>query len=176
MLAGSGYGCCRSVGDYRVVAARVCAEPHSTFHPLQRELCVAASMSLSSATFSGRQGLALAHPRALPPLRTPSTRVVCQAGKSPNGSNSERLREIIAVPAVAAIAAALMAGAVVPEAAWAARSGGRMGGSSFRAPRMAPGGGGGGYDFTSRYSSQTSICRNSNQGNCKATCATLQRK
>jgi len=108
-------------------------------------------MSLSAGTFSGQKSALLARPRALPPLQGKAPRVSCRAEKSPDGNGGERLREAIAAPMVAALAAAMLTGAVVPEKAWAARSGGRMGGSSFRSMPRA-GGGGGRYSGYGGYS------------------------
>ncbi|CAD7700920.1 unnamed protein product [Ostreobium quekettii] len=107
-------------------------------------------MSLSAATFSGRSPMA-APLRALPPLRARPSRLACRAEKSNKGDSGERLRDALAGPVVAAVAAAMLTGAMVPEEAWAARSGGRMGGSSFRAMPRA-GGGGGRYSGYGGYS------------------------
>lgn len=64
----------------------------------------------------------------------------------PEENDSRSFLEKISVPVVAVMACALLSGAVIPEEALAARSGGRIGGSSFRsrAPAMPRGGGGGG--------------------------------
>ena len=61
-----------------------------------------------------------------------------------SGQNSQDERPLaarLAVPVAATLAASLLLGAALPEDALAARSGGRVGGSSFRSsapPRSAP--------------------------------------
>lgn len=79
------------------------------------------------------------------PLASPSrTRIVLAAhrnGQKPEADAREQggVREKLAGPALGMILAAVLSGAVVPEEAMAARSGGRVGGSAFRsAPRAAP--------------------------------------
>lgn len=68
------------------------------------------------------------------------------ASFKPDDSNDDKSFEIvrqISAPVATLLVCALVSGAVIPEEALAARSGGRMGGSSFRsrAPSMPRGGG-----------------------------------
>ncbi|KAK9845976.1 hypothetical protein WJX81_007381 [Elliptochloris bilobata] len=80
--------------------------------------------------------------------RAPFT--VCSAAKRTEDDRS--IASKLAVPFTGALAAAMLLGAAVPQDALAARSGGRVGGSSFRssapsrsmAPQSGGGGGGGG--------------------------------
>jgi uncharacterized membrane protein len=65
--------------------------------------------------------------------RRATLRVLCQSQ-----SNDDKFRQAIAMPIASMVAAALIAGAVVPEQALAARSSGRAGGSSgFSARKSA---------------------------------------
>ncbi|GMH39700.1 hypothetical protein BSKO_07598 [Bryopsis sp. KO-2023] len=81
----------------------------------------------------------------LTPLRPAARRSLVApraAWKQDDGSNSSderrKLHELMAAPMAAAVAAALISGSVLPEEAFAARSGGRVGGSAFRsAPRQS---------------------------------------
>ncbi|DBA81168.1 hypothetical protein WJX79_010556 [Trebouxia sp. C0005] len=71
---------------------------------------------------------------------------VCNAQR-PQREQAVSALKPFALPLTAAVAAALLLSAGTPDAALAARSGGRVGGSSFRSARPAPaprGGGGGG--------------------------------
>jgi len=58
--------------------------------------------------------------------------------KAINGQNFGDVLQSVKAPLAALCAAALLTGAIVPEEALAARSGGRVGGSSFSARRSAP--------------------------------------
>ena len=66
------------------------------------------------------------------------------SGSSDEETDEPSLMQKISIPTAALVVCALLSGAVIPEEAFAARSGGRMGGSSFRsrAPSMPRGGGG----------------------------------
>ena len=68
------------------------------------------------------------------------------SGPSDEETDKPSLMQKLAGPTAALVVCALISGAVIPDEAFAARSGGRMGGSSFRsrAPSMPRGGGGGG--------------------------------
>ncbi len=69
------------------------------------------------------------HPATSLPFMLPARRqVVCQAVRKPQVDEiTQRAPAVIA----SLVAAALLSGAIVPEEALAARSGGRVGGSSF---------------------------------------------
>ena len=62
---------------------------------------------------------------------------VCNAQR-PQREQAESALKPFALPLTAAVAAALLLSAGSPDAALAARSGGRVGGSSFRSARPAP--------------------------------------
>lgn len=68
---------------------------------------------------------------------------VCSVHK-PQRDQAESALKPFALPLTAAVAAALLLTAGSPDAALAARSGGRVGGSSFRSARPAPAPSGGG--------------------------------
>lgn len=73
-------------------------------------------------------------PRTGLALRRP---IVCSAQR-PQRDQAEAAIKPFALPFTAAVAAALIFSAGSPDAALAARSGGRVGGSSFRSARPAP--------------------------------------
>ena len=68
---------------------------------------------------------------------------VCSAQR-PQLDQAESAVRRFAMPVTAAVAAALIISAGSPDEALAARSGGRVGGSSFRSARPAPAPSGGG--------------------------------
>jgi len=76
----------------------------------------------------------MASPMARPLSRPSVARITaCQA------QQDEKVRSAVALPLASMMAAAIIAGAFVPEEALAARSSGRAGGSSgFSARRAAP--------------------------------------
>lgn len=85
---------------------------------------------------ASRRGLGLSSSKAFAarPARVAS-RIVCAAQKP-----EHEQQQHVALPVAALVAAALLASSVAPEEALAARSGGRVGGSSFSARRSAPAG------------------------------------
>ena len=89
-----------------------------------------AAFQRSSCTLP-RRGLALHRPG------------VCRA-QQPQRDQAESALKPFALPLTAALAAALLLSAGSPDEALAARSGGRVGGSSFRSARPSPAPSGGG--------------------------------
>ena len=99
------------------------------------------SAPLSVTPFRGLRPRAKAGLPCLPmrrPLKVTAARSSQNQGPEVEGQRS--LAERLALPVAATLAASLLLGAALPEDALAARSGGRVGGSSFRssAPRSAP--------------------------------------
>lgn len=77
-----------------------------------------------------------ARPACAVPFRRAST-IRCTA-RPDSEDKPQTMPQRMALPLVVAIAGAMLAGAAMPDDAMAARSGGRMGGSSFRSARPAP--------------------------------------
>lgn len=90
-------------------------------------------------------------PSFLRPIRTPLSPprkiFILAAWKDPGEDGGRSVIEKLTAPVAALVVCALLSGAVLPDEAAAARSGGRMGGAAFRsrAPSMPRRGGGGGY-------------------------------
>ena len=98
------------------------------------------SVPISVSPFRGLRPKAKAGLPCLPMRRRLEMTVHSSQKQQPSVEGERSLAERLALPVAATLAASLLLGAALPEDALAARSGGRVGGSSFRssAPRSAP--------------------------------------